>query len=429
MLTEYSKRSFQHDWTADRILRLQEAILFTTDDKGGKYLSNVNMASNIYERMRTVYAEDAILSSSKISKKAFSRSRFAESLSAILHLPTCTEGSKDGRTSSSACAGQRPSTVAVPRSLSLKKRVRIRNILTCWRGANVSKHKELDERMRKKVAALTGPRRKANWNAPGRSERFEMALANVLEEYPTLKGIKLAIKVCQRMRLISEEDEYLRPSQVYRKIPPSIIRTLHEEESETANTSGILPADNNEKEGRNKDFSLEAAAKQWRNYVADAPVHVCECCELLCFRKYLSRCSEKTMACWPECIRNFYSTPPTLCNSCKAELSAGQVPSLCRFTFKFPDLPPCLKELNEFEMLLISPRLLFFKLVQLGRPIYGQYGIKGTVVNVPADLTRVQTALPRAASASWLEVCLKRKMEYKVKKTRFIRPEKVIAGK
>lgn len=264
-------------------------------------------------------------------------------------------------------------------------------------------------------------RKRVDWSDPERIKRFEEALDQAMEENSDLHGLKLAIEVCRLMRSMSDDDIHLRPLQIYPKIPHK-----SRGNAETSNTETHAEDQEGINEKDQSRYSIDVAKQNWAKIVEDAPVYLCDCCEQLNFKRNLRRTTQECMESWPQCIKSFYELPPEICEVCRRELSSGEIPMLCRFTFRFPELPACLKELNEFEPILIAPRMLFYKLVQLGRPVLGQYGIKGTIVNVPADLTRIQTALPRAAKASWLEVCLKRKMSFKITKTKLIRPQKIV---
>ncbi|CAG2210050.1 unnamed protein product [Mytilus edulis] len=70
------------------------------------------------------------------------------------------------------------------------------------------------------------------------------------------------------------------------------------------------------------------------------------------------------------------------------------------------------KNLSELESVLLSQRILFYKLLNLPRG--GQKGFKGKLVNVPVILSKVTSALPRTPTeAGIIPVKLKRKLQYK----------------
>jgi hypothetical protein len=74
----------------------------------------------------------------------------------------------------------------------------------------------------------------------------------------------------------------------------------------------------------------------------------------------------------------------------------------------------------------VSPRLAFAQIYQLKG--YGQYGIRGSIVNVPTNLDLVQNVLPRLPhDSSTVAVYLKRKLEYKsIYMSGFVRPNIVM---
>jgi hypothetical protein len=82
--------------------------------------------------------------------------------------------------------------------------------------------------------------------------------------------------------------------------------------------------------------------------------------------------------------------------------------------------------LNKIEEPLVSPRLAFAQIYQLKG--YGQYGIRGSIVNVPANLDLIQNVLPRLPhDSSIIVVYLKRKLEYKsIYMSGFVRPNIVM---
>jgi hypothetical protein len=71
-----------------------------------------------------------------------------------------------------------------------------------------------------------------------------------------------------------------------------------------------------------------------------------------------------------------------------------------------------MSSLNKIKEPLVSPRLAFAQIYQLKG--YGQYGIRGSIVNVPTNLDLIQNLLPQLPhDSSIIVVYLKRKLEYK----------------
>jgi hypothetical protein len=68
--------------------------------------------------------------------------------------------------------------------------------------------------------------------------------------------------------------------------------------------------------------------------------------------------------------------------------------------------------LNELEEGLVSPRLTFAQIWQLQG--YGQYNIKGSIINVPSNINFTQSILPCLPhDETKIGLSLKRRMEYK----------------
>lgn len=66
--------------------------------------------------------------------------------------------------------------------------------------------------------------------------------------------------------------------------------------------------------------------------------------------------------------------------------------------FRFPDIPPELKNLTKLEERLIAPRIPFMQIKEMPRG--GQLAMHGNVVNVPADVNKTVKVLPRNMDAS-----------------------------
>jgi hypothetical protein len=70
------------------------------------------------------------------------------------------------------------------------------------------------------------------------------------------------------------------------------------------------------------------------------------------------------------------------------------------------------KKLNELEERLVSPNLTFVQIWQLQG--YGQYNIKGSIINVPSNINSTQSILPCLLHhEATIGLSLKRQMEYK----------------
>ena len=100
------------------------------------------------------------------------------------------------------------------------------------------------------------------------------------------------------------------------------------------------------------------------------------------------------------------------CNTCAHNLRNNRIPKLSTANgMCFPEMPESLARLTELEERLVAPRQAFAQFRKLSRG--GQQGLKGSVVNVPANNDIIQTLLPRLPRLDQtVGVRLKRKLEY-----------------
>ncbi|GIY38031.1 ATP-dependent DNA helicase [Caerostris darwini] len=82
------------------------------------------------------------------------------------------------------------------------------------------------------------------------------------------------------------------------------------------------------------------------------------------------------------------------------------------YGFRYPEQPSCLSELNDLEERLVALRIPFMQIRELGRD--RQYGIKGSVTNVPNDLHKSVDCLHRNVNDSaTIYVKLKKRLSFK----------------
>lgn len=105
-------------------------------------------------------------------------------------------------------------------------------------------------------------------------------------------------------------------------------------------------------------------------------------------------------------------SPIVVCKTCKGYLQRNKMPPQCQANnLQLDSIPEELNNLCDLECQLISKRIPFMKIVNLQRA--AQKGIKGAVVNVPTDLSKVCAFLPRTMSDSGIvAVNLKRQLHY-----------------
>ena len=101
-----------------------------------------------------------------------------------------------------------------------------------------------------------------------------------------------------------------------------------------------------------------------------------------------------------------------ICLTCHSSLKKGKLPAQAHANaLQLDDIPPELNSLCNLEVRLISQRIPFMKIVSLPRG--GVPGIKGPVVNVPADLSKVCALLPRTpTNMELVPLKFKRKLSY-----------------
>ena len=131
-----------------------------------------------------------------------------------------------------------------------------------------------------------------------------------------------------------------------------------------------------------------------------------------------------------ECVTGFLSVANRewICNTCIYNIRRNKVPKLAVINgMRFPDRPPEMN-LNNLEERLISLRIPFMQIQALNSG--GQFSLKGSVVNVPAEIEPTIRALPRLQHQSeTIPVKLKRMKEFKsAVVTENVRPVAVMAA-
>ncbi|GIY11686.1 ATP-dependent DNA helicase [Caerostris darwini] len=101
------------------------------------------------------------------------------------------------------------------------------------------------------------------------------------------------------------------------------------------------------------------------------------------------------------------------CKTCSDHIRKRNVPNLAaNYGFRYPEQPSCLSELNDLEERLVALRIPFMQIRELGWD--RQYGIKGSVTNVPNDLHKSVDCLPRNINDSaTIYVKLKKRLSFK----------------
>ena len=147
--------------------------------------------------------------------------------------------------------------------------------------------------------------------------------------------------------------------------------------------------------------------------------YVCSSCHQVWFKKSVKEVSslgkvslDKTLL--NQCITGHISVANRewICNTCIFNIKQGKIPKLSVINgMVFPQKPPEL-DLSNLEERLISLRIPFMQIRALNSG--GQFSLKGSVVNVPAEIEPTIRALPRLKHQSeTIPVKLKRMKELK----------------
>ena len=157
------------------------------------------------------------------------------------------------------------------------------------------------------------------------------------------------------------------------------------------------------------------AIEGFKRLVSSGPLFICTCCTQTWFKDGVKRAdtfpkSELVKKCFLGLLS--VNEIEWVCHTCQRHLRLGKIPPFAVVNgFKFPEIPPEL-ELTEMEERLISPRIPFMQLVE--KPRGGQRSLRGNVVNVPSDVNKTITSLPRTlAETETIQVKLKRKLQFK----------------
>ena len=158
---------------------------------------------------------------------------------------------------------------------------------------------------------------------------------------------------------------------------------------------------------------------QYRAKIKEGPTHTCNCCGNLWFKHSIKKkpvawflakglTPEFFERCCPQQFR-LSRDEVQLCGTCFKKVSAGVQPALCYSTYSFPPVPPELQDLKPLEERMVATRLPFMQIRSLG--VDGQYGLRGSVVNVPLSVNDSVIRLPRRFNETYtVQVRLMRQM-------------------
>ncbi|KAK3913039.1 Late embryogenesis abundant protein 1 [Frankliniella fusca] len=176
-----------------------------------------------------------------------------------------------------------------------------------------------------------------------------------------------------------------------------------------------------------------ACMKSLMNKKKEMPTGICTSCAQLFFKKStvseLSLKVDQTLSVSDVCTYRHHlgeNESGNVCSTCANHLKKGKVPHFAATNgLDFDPLPQELTGLTNLEERLVSARIPFMQIRELG--YQKQLGLKGNCVNVPIDINKTVTCLPRMDSEDdTLLVQLMRRMSDKTPYAfENVRPEKV----
>ena len=187
---------------------------------------------------------------------------------------------------------------------------------------------------------------------------------------------------------------------------------------------------------RKTDESFTDAVNKFNDSISGSCSYVCTCCQQLWFKQSVKDVSTLLASTsfdtnlLKRCKTDFISEEGIewICSTCICNIKQGKMPKLSVINgMEFPEKPAELN-LNNLEERLISLRIPFMQIRSLNSG--GQFSLKGSVVNVPADIEPTIRALPRMFHDSeTIPVKLKRMKDFKhAVQTENIRPVVVMTA-
>ena len=141
--------------------------------------------------------------------------------------------------------------------------------------------------------------------------------------------------------------------------------------------------------------NYEYLIKDYELSIREGSFHICDSCGGIFFAKSIFVHALDRFD--PEIVNKlskFNDNRIQLCKTCDRSIKRGSIPKLSLSNgLEFPPIPPELEGLSELEGRLISPRIPFMQIRELG--VDKQNGIKGNVVNFPINIDNTVKLLPR----------------------------------
>ena len=165
--------------------------------------------------------------------------------------------------------------------------------------------------------------------------------------------------------------------------------------------------------------SFSESVDKFKEVIRLSASYVCSCCHQTWFRHSVRDVSSLDKISLDshllkKCLTGYISVANCewMCSTCLFNIKQGKIPKLSVINgMKFPTRPAELN-LSNLEERLISLRIPFMQIRALNSG--GQFSLKGSIVNVPADIEPTIHALPRLRKKSeTIPVKLKRMKEFK----------------
>ena len=166
-------------------------------------------------------------------------------------------------------------------------------------------------------------------------------------------------------------------------------------------------------------FSFSEAVEKFHEAICSCS-YVCSCCHQVWFKQSvkevdsINKAASYESSLLKKCLTGYISVANRewICNTCLFNIRKGKIPKLSVSNgMAFPKKPPELN-LSNLEERLISLRIPFMQIRALNSG--GQFSVKGSVVNVPAEIEPTIRALPRLQNESeTIPVKLKGMKEFK----------------
>jgi hypothetical protein len=187
-------------------------------------------------------------------------------------------------------------------------------------------------------------------------------------------------------------------------------------------------------------LDVDAAGQEFLRVISEGPVFVCTSCKRCLYKNnvvvfseqnYTNVDAEITDKVFSPTLR--YRHPASdaeyVCMACHNAVKRGKIPAMSSANeLQLDDIPEELHNLGKVEKIMLQKNISFMKIVTVRKG--QQKKIQGPAVQVPADMTKVTSILPRLPKeASIIPVKVKRKLVYKGHVAHEpVRPNAVIAG-